>query len=77
MISLVDQIKLYNSNNELLQNSNKELLQNLERILHNFKSCIAGGNSELETDQDDIQSAEEAIRDAKELLDEIGNKPSK
>lgn len=69
MLTLVDQIRLYNSN--------KELLQNLERILHNFKSCISGGNGELETDQDDIKSAEEAIRDAKELLDEIGNKPSK
>ena len=38
-----------------------ELLESLKTILSNFKSCIGGGNGELETDKEDIAKAEEAI----------------
>ena len=41
-----------------------ELLESLKTILLNFKSCIDGGNGELETDKEDIKRAEEAIRKA-------------
>ena len=42
-----------------------ELLESLEKILVNFKSCIAGGNGELDTDKEDIAKAEELIKKAK------------
>lgn len=43
-----------------------ELLESLVNILQNFKSCIAGGNGELETDKEDIERAEAAIKKATE-----------
>ena len=43
-----------------------ELLGSLVKILDNFKSCIAGGNGELETDKEDIAKAEAAIKKATE-----------
>lgn len=43
-----------------------ELLESLVKILQNFKSCIAGGNGELETDKEDIAKAEVAIKKATE-----------
>lgn len=41
-----------------------ELLESLVKILRNFKSCIAGGNGEVETDKEDIAKAEAAIKKA-------------
>lgn len=43
---------------------NTELLESLKTILSNFKSCIAGGNGELETDKEDIKIAESIIKTA-------------
>ena len=44
-----------------------ELLEALQKILSNFKSCIAGGNGELESDKADIEFAENVIKKATEL----------
>lgn len=44
--------------------TNNELLESLKTILSNFKSCIDGGNGELETDKEDIKIAESIIKTA-------------
>jgi hypothetical protein len=43
-----------------------ELLESLVKILDNFKSCIEGGNGQLETDAEDISKAEAVIKKATE-----------
>ena len=46
---------------EVNKDAAPELLERLKTILSNFKSCIGGGNGEIETDKADIAKAEEAI----------------
>ncbi|HZJ79768.1 MAG TPA: hypothetical protein VFC69_04240 [Dysgonamonadaceae bacterium] len=41
-----------------MESINSEMLESLKTILSNFKSCISGGNGELETDKEDIRIAE-------------------
>ena len=55
-----------NKTNAKLIAAAPELLEALTTILSNFKSCIDGGNGELETDKADIERAELAIKKATE-----------
>ena len=72
---IVAQVYDHNQNNvnreECLANakliaSAPELLESLKTILSNFKSCISHGNGELDSDKEEIEKAERAIKKATE-----------
>jgi hypothetical protein len=64
LISEAEKIHDYDILNAKLIASAPELLESLIKILDNFKSCIEGGNGQLETDAEDIAKAEAVIKKA-------------